>query len=151
MAINSRRSLSYCRISISPNNHLIVGSSYMLYADLWQGRRLLRSTFFSAFDYAIFKYISVKASKPACISFVSSHVSPSRTAKAGCNIWFIYIVLMGLIFQIPLKVLMESQWVAWVQCIIPARVQTPSLSGVCCFHAVRASKYIVHDNMDKVG
>ena len=43
ITINSRRNPHYCRISISPNNHLIVGSSYMLYEGFlarWQTTKI---------------------------------------------------------------------------------------------------------------
>ena len=68
---------------------------------------------FFAVDYVIFKYTFLKALRPASTSFAASRISSSRE-RTGWYTWFVWIVYMGLILQIPLKALVGSQWVnAW--------------------------------------
>ena len=85
MTNNSGMNLYHCRISISPNNHLTVGSSYMLYEGFlvrWQATKI---NVFYVVDYAIVKYTFMKASKPASTSFATSHVSQVAQAQAAIS------------------------------------------------------------------
>ena len=72
-----------------------------------------------------------------------------KSRKHMLNIWFVWIVLMGLIFLIPLKALVESQWVnaGSAMSAVQYSWENPHNKSVRRLLYI----YIVLDNRDKVG